>query len=128
PRPGHADLVGVSKYNYDDIRNSIERSSARETAARVAAGSVAKRFLEEFGISIGSYVESIGGLYPNKNFSEELFNNSLPKNFSANLLSAKADKSLVRVLENSQEKKIINKIKLAKKKGDTLGGTFITVA
>ena len=128
PRPGHADLVGVSKYNYDDIRNSIERSSARETAARVAAGSVAKRFLEEFGISIGSYVESIGGLYPNKNFSEKLFNNSLPRYFSANSLSIKSDKSLVRVLEKTQEEKIINKIKLAKKKGDTLGGTFITVA
>jgi len=128
PRPGHADLVGVSKYNYDDIRNSIERSSARETAARVAAGSVAKRFLEEFGISIGSYVESIGGLYPNKNFSEKLFNNSLPRYFSANSLSIKSDKSLVRVLDKTQEEKIINKIKLAKKKGDTLGGTFITVA
>jgi chorismate synthase len=128
PRPGHADLVGVSKYNYDDIRNSIERSSARETAARVAAGSVAKRFLEEFGISIGSYVESIGGLYPNKNFSEKLFNNSLLKDFKANSLSIKSDKSLVRVLEKTQEEKIINKIKLAKKKGDTLGGTFIIVA
>ena len=128
PRPGHADLVGVSKYNFDDIRNSIERSSARETAARVAAGTVARKLLEEFGISIGSYVESIGGIYPTINFSEKLFNNSLPKNFNANSLSDKADKSLVRVLEQSQEEKIINKIKSAKKKGDTLGGTFITVA
>lgn len=128
PRPGHADLVGISKYNFDDIRNSIERSSARETAARVAAGSIAKIFLEEFGISIGSYVESIGGLYPNKNFSESLFNNVLPKDFKANSLSIKSDKSLVRVLEKTQEEKIINKIKSAKKKGDTLGGTFITVA
>jgi len=56
PRPGHADLVGVSKYNLDDIRNSIERSSARETAARVAVGSIARRFLEEFGITVGSFV------------------------------------------------------------------------
>jgi len=128
PRPGHADLVGISKYNFDDIRNSIERSSARETAARVAAGSVAKRFLEEFGISIGSFVESIGGIYPNNNFSEKLFSNSLPKDFKANSLSIKSDKSLVRVLEQTQEEKIINKIKSAKKKGDTLGGTFITVA
>lgn len=128
PRPGHADLVGVSKYNFEDIRNSIERSSARETAARVAAGSIAKRFLEEFGISIGSYVESIGGIYPNKNFSEKLFSNSLPKDFKASSLSIKSDKSLVRVLEQTQEEKIINKIKSAKKKGDTLGGTFVTVA
>jgi chorismate synthase len=128
PRPGHADLVGVSKYNFDDIRNSIERSSARETAARVAAGSIAKRFLEEFGISIGSFVESVGGIFPEKNFSEKLFNNSITSNFSAQLISDKADKSSVRVLENQHEEKIIRKIKTAKKNGDTLGGTFITVA
>lgn len=128
PRPGHADLVGVSKYNFDDIRNSIERSSARETAARVAAGSIAKRFLEEYGISIGSFVESIGGIYPEKNFSEKLFNNSIPSSFTAQSISDKADKSLVRVLENQHEEKIIRKIKSAKKNGDTLGGTFITVA
>ncbi len=81
PRPGHADLVGVSKYNFNDIRNSIERSSARETAARVAAGTIARKLLEEFGITIGSYVESIGGIYPEDNFSEKLFNNSIPLNF-----------------------------------------------
>ena len=69
PRPGHADFVGITKYNFDDIRNSIERSSARETAARVAAGSVARKFLEEFGILIGSYVESIGGIYSTDKFS-----------------------------------------------------------
>jgi len=128
PRPGHADLVGASKYNFDDIRNSIERSSARETAARVAAGTVARKLLEEFGITIGSYVESIGGIYPANNFSEKLFNNSLPSSFSALSVSNKSDKSSVRVLESSQEEKIIRKIKSAKKKGDTLGGTFIAVA
>lgn len=128
PRPGHADLVGVSKYNYDDIRNSIERSSARETAARVAAGSIARRLLEDFGIVIGSYVESIGGIYPENNFAYKLYSNSLPQNFSAKSISDKADKNPVRVLESKQEEKIINKIKLAKKKGDTLGGTFLTFA
>jgi chorismate synthase len=128
PRPGHADLVGVSKYNFDDIRNSIERSSARETAARVAVGSIARRLLEEFGIYIGSFVESIGGIYPNENFSIRLFDNSLPKNFNAWDLSLKADRSDVRVLDNEHEKKIINKIKLAKKRGDTLGGSFFVVA
>lgn len=128
PRPGHADLVGVSKYNYDDIRNSIERSSARETAARVAAGSIARRLLEDFGIGIGSYVESIGGIYPENNFAYKLYSNSLPQNFSAKSISDKADKNSVRVLESKQEEKIINKIKLAKKKGDTLGGTFLTFA
>jgi chorismate synthase len=128
PRPGHADLVGISKYNFNDIRNSIERSSARETAARVAAGSVARKFLEHFGISIGSFVESIGGIYPADNFVNKLFDNSVPAKFSTYSFSQKADKSSVRVLESEQEEKIIRKIKVAKKKGDTLGGTFITVA
>jgi len=126
PRPGHADLVGVSKYNYDDIRNSIERSSARETAARVAVGAIARRLLEEFGITIGSFVESIGGIYPKKNFADELFTN--PKDFDAWKLSEWADKSQVRVLETEHEEKIIKKIKLAKKRGDTLGGTFYVTA
>lgn len=128
PRPGHADLVGVSKYNFNDIRNSIERSSARETAARVAAGTIARKLLEDFGITIGSYVESIGGIYPVNNFAEKLFNNSIPLNFSAQSISDKSDKSSVRVLESEQEEKIIRKIKSAKKNGDTLGGTFLTVA
>lgn len=125
PRPGHADLVGISKYNFNDIRNSIERSSARETAARVAASSIARRFLEEFGIHVGSFVESIGKVYPKDNYAEKLFSNNIPNNFNAWILSKKSDKSPVRVLDNEQEKKIINKIKLAKKRGDTLGGTFI---
>jgi len=127
PRPGHADLVGVSKYNFDDIRNSIERSSARETAARVGAATIARRFLEEFGISIGSFVESIGGIYPKQNFASNLFDNKLPKDFTGWSLSVKADKSDVRVLDEEHEKLIINKIKLAKKRGDTLGGTFYVV-
>ena len=128
PRPGHADLVGISKFNFNDIRNSIERSSARETAARVAVGSIARKFLGEFGISFGSYVEGIGGIYSGNNFLEKLFNNNLPKNFKAWSLSEEADKSDVRVLDKEHEEKIINKIKEAKKKGDTLGGTFVAVA
>ncbi|MBZ0199843.1 MAG: chorismate synthase [Ignavibacteriaceae bacterium] len=128
PRPGHADLVGTTKYNFDDIRNSIERSSARETAARVAAGSIARKFLEEFGITIGSYVESIGGIYPKINFLQNLFSNKIDENFSARSLSEISDKSEVRVLDEEHQKKIINKIKIAKKKGDTLGGTFVVAA
>lgn len=124
PRPGHADLTGVTKYNFDDIRNSIERSSARETAARVAACSVARKFLEEFGIHFGSFVESIGGVYGSINYFEQLIHKP-SLNFNASTLSQKADRSNVRVLEKSHEEKIINRIKLAKKKGDTLGGTFI---
>jgi chorismate synthase len=128
PRPGHADLTGISKFNFDDIRNSIERSSARETAARVAAGSVARRFLEEFGVSVGSYVESLGGIYPDNDFFVDLLNNNLNKKFNAWSLAQQADKSDVRVLDKSQETKIINKIKKTKKQGDTLGGTFIVVS
>src|SRR3990170_3835658 len=62
PRPGHADLSGAIKYNQKDIRNILERSSARETAARVAIGSVAKRLLEEFGVQVFSWVSEIGGV------------------------------------------------------------------
>ncbi|HSL88530.1 MAG TPA: chorismate synthase [Ignavibacteriaceae bacterium] len=128
PRPGHADLVGIIKYNFDDIRNSIERSSARETAARVAACSIARKLLEEFGISVGSYVESIGGIYSRVNYLNTLLENKITSNFKAVTLSNKADKSAVRVLDKVQEEKIISKIKTIKKKGDTLGGTFITIA
>jgi chorismate synthase len=128
PRPGHADLTGISKYNFNDIRNSIERSSARETAARVAGSTIARRFLEEFGISVGSFVESIGNEYPKKSILIKLLNNNLPKNLNAQKIADKADKSSVRVLEYEQEVKIIEKIKLAKKNGDTLGGNIIVIA
>ena len=128
PRPGHADLVGTLKYNFDDIRNSIERSSARETAARVAAGTVARKLLEYFGIYIGSYVESVGGIYSTKNQLSKFLNNKIVAIETAWDISLKADKSQVRVLDNAQEKKIISKIKSVKKSGDTLGGTFITIA
>lgn len=127
PRPGHADLVGSQKYNYNDIRNSIDRSSARETAARVAACSVAKRFLEELGIHVGSYVESIGGVYPKDNFVDKLFSCELPEKFSAKKINEAVDESSVRVFDEAHEKKIVNKIKVAKKRGDTLGGTFFVV-
>ncbi|MFZ1291691.1 MAG: chorismate synthase [Melioribacteraceae bacterium] len=128
PRPGHADLTGISKFNFNDIRNSIERSSARETAARVAGSTIAKRFLEEFGITVGSFVESIGNIYSKNNFAQNLFDNNLPQNFSAQNIADEADKSEVRVLDKDQENKIINIIKVAKKNGDTLGGNIIVAA
>src|SRR5437870_8129489 len=61
-RPGHADLPGTMKYGFDDVRNVLERASARETAARVAAGAVCRRFLEEFGLALHSYTRSIGDI------------------------------------------------------------------
>ena len=128
PRPGHADLVGKLKYNFEDIRNSIERSSARETAARVAAGTVARRLLEEFGISIGSYVENIGGIYSKKNTLDDLLHNRMLINKSGWSVSQQADESDVRVLDPEHTKSIVNRIKVAKKKGNTLGGTFVIIA
>lgn len=124
PRPGHADLTGSVKYDFDDIRNSIERSSARETAARVAAGAMAKSLLAELDIFVGSFVESIGGIYPDFNFADLLAANSIEDDFSAGSLNTMADTSEVRVLDELQEDKIIRKIKACKKRGDTLGGSF----
>ncbi|QOJ28941.1 MAG: chorismate synthase [Ignavibacteriales bacterium] len=124
PRPGHADLTGSVKYDFDDIRNSIERSSARETAARVAAGAVAKSFLAELGITVGSFVESIGGVYPDFNFADLLAANDIDEEFSAEQINQQSDASDVRVLDELQEDKIIRKIKACKKMGDTLGGSF----
>jgi chorismate synthase len=127
PRPGHADLVGVMKYNFNDIRNSIERSSARETAARVAACSITRKFLNDFGIEIGSYVESIGGIYPKENFINKFFDKEITESFNAEKINKLADKSEVRVLDADQGNKIISKIKVAKKRGDTVGGTFYVI-
>jgi chorismate synthase len=127
PRPGHADLVGTLKYNFDDIRNSIERSSARDTAARVAAGTLARKLLEEFGITVGSYVESIGGIFSKRNYFKELIEHKTFAKKSGLQISQLADKSEVRVLDSIQEKNIVSKIKMAQKKGDTLGGTFVSI-
>lgn len=128
PRPGHADLAGISKYNYDDIRNSIERSSARDTAARVAAGSVARIFLKEFGIYIGSYVESIGGIFPNTDTYSKLLENDIESSESILGLSVLADESELRVLDKYHENSIKEKIDYIKERGDTLGGTFVCFA
>lgn len=127
PRPGHADLVGVMKYNFNDIRNSIERSSARETASRVAASTVARKLLSDFGIEIGSYVESIGGIYAKSPFIDKFFNQKKSEAISADKINKLADKSEVRVVDNLQGEKIVGKIKTAKKRGDTLGGTFYVI-
>ncbi len=128
PRPGHADLVGASKYNFNDIRNSIERSSARETAARVAVGAFAKQLLSIFGIGVTSFVESIGGIYPEDNLYEKILakGNITFEEFEA--FEVVSNASQVGVLRAKQEEKIIRKIKRAKKSGDTLGGTCVIIA
>jgi len=116
PRPGHADLVGVLKYDRDDARDILERASARETAARVAAGALARRLLEEFGASVGSHVVSLGGI-------QARTATALPLP-----LNAIADRSPVRVLDAAAEAAIIRRIDEAKAAGDTLGGEVEVVA
>jgi len=114
PRPGHADLAGVLKYDFDDIRNVIERSSARETAMRVAIGSVCRKLLDHFNIYIGSYVSSIYKAKDTNDYSH----------LSAQKINQKADKSQVRCLNKNIEKEMIRHISNAKEKGDSMGGSF----
>jgi chorismate synthase len=129
PRPGHADLSGAIKYNTNDIRNILERSSARETAARVAAGAIAKIFLSEFNIQIISYVIEIGGISGRgeRPFARTKAVRSQESEKQMLSLFRKAEASLVRCPDKKTEEKIINKINNAMKKGDTLGGVFEVV-
>jgi len=115
PRPGHADLVGVLKYDRVDARDILERASARETTARVAVGAVAKRLLDRVGVAIGSHVTSLGGIRCRAV--------EVPAD-----LNAAADESPVRVLDRESEAEIIARIDRAKKEGDTLGGEVEVVA
>jgi chorismate synthase len=112
PRPGHADLAGALKYNMTDIRNILERSSARETAMRVAVGAVAKRLLGEFGIDVISHVLSIGGVYA-----------KVPK-ISVHELKKRAESSELRCADPDAGKRMMRRIDEAKSAGDTLGGVF----
>ncbi len=116
PRPGHADLAGSLKYNQHDIRNILERSSARETAMRVALGAVAKRFLADFGISIGSYVTQIGNQKSEvrDNVAKEVFVN----------LFLKAETSSVRCPDERASERMVALIEKAIRERDSLGGIF----
>jgi chorismate synthase len=122
PRPGHADYAGAKKYGFDDIRNVIDRSSARETAMRVACCTIARKLLEECRIFIGSHVLSIGSvLIKDRKKIDKLI---LRYADNACLISKEADDSDVRMLDTSAEAKAIAAIKKSKKAGDTLGGVF----
>lgn len=114
PRPGHADLVGVFKYDRRDVRDILERASARETAARVACGAVARRLLSEFGISIGSHVRSIGEV--------SAVDRGLPDD-----LNGVVDENPVRCLDADAAARMMEEIDAAKERGDTLGGVFEVV-
>ncbi|UVJ19765.1 chorismate synthase [Staphylococcus aureus] len=114
PRPGHADLVGGMKYNHRDLRNVLERSSARETAARVAVGALCKVLLEQLDIEIYSRVVEIGGI-KDKDFYDS-------ETFKANL-----DRNDVRVIDDSIAQAMRDKIDEAKNEGDSIGGVVQVV-
>jgi chorismate synthase len=115
PRPGHADLVGALKYDRRDVRDVLERASARETAARVACGAVARRLLDALGVSIGSHVVSIGSVTAEPS--------ALPYD-----LNAAADASPVRCLDGDAAERMMGEIDDAAERGDTVGGVFEVVA
>ncbi len=125
PRPGHADLVGAAKYGFDDLRNVIDRASARETAMRVACCTIVRKFLETFGIFIGSHVLSIGPAeLRNRGRDDRLIRKLVKASCGAYKITEEADKSQVRILDKSVSEKAVAAIKGAKKKGDSLGGIF----
>ena len=113
PRPGHADLAGVTKYGLDDVRPILERASARETAARVAAGAVARRFLEEFGVEIHSHTLAIGGEWGK---------------VAARVDWQQVEGSLVRCADTVAEKDMMAAIEEAMGSGDTVGGVSEVLA
>ncbi len=113
PRPGHADLAGIMKFGFDDIRNVIERSSARETAMRVAIGSICRKLLEEINISVCSRVIQI------YNVTDQ---SKIDSNLSYQDINQLADKSPVRCLNKKAEANMVKAIDNAKKNGDSVGG------
>lgn len=115
PRPGHADLVGAIKYGHRDIRNVLEKASARETAIRVAIGGVAKALLGQFGMRVVSYTMEIGGV-PATRIDDPL------------VAYDQAERSDVRCPDEAAGAQMIERIRAAKHKGDTLGGVFEVVA
>ena len=108
-RPGHADLVGCLKYDFDDSRNVLERSSARETASRVAVGAICKQVLKNFDIDFVSYVVQIGSIKDNNSYDFDYIKNNV-------------DNSSIRCVNKEIENKMIKEIDLYKSEGDTLGG------
>ena len=120
-RPGHADFTGAMKYGHDDIRNVIERSSSRETAARVAVGGLCRQLLTHFDISIHSHVLSIGGV--GYDVARPLTRDAYPATMWDTV-----EASPVRCADGALTEKMIARILEAKRAGDTCGGTFEVVA
>jgi chorismate synthase len=115
-RPGHADLTGLLKFDRDDARDILERASARETTARVAAGAVARRFLADFGVRIGSHLVHLGGV------------DAVRPSVMPDDLNAAADASPLRCLDPLAEQAMMARIDAAKADGNTLGGICEVVA
>ena len=107
-RPGHADLTGLLKYDQTDARNILERASARETAVRVAAGSIARQYLKELGIDVSGYVKSVCGIKDEGNYQFDRLE--------------KAKEQPLFMLDNEVQKKAIRKLDELKAAGDTAGG------
>ena len=116
PRPGHADLAGGLKYDARDLRNVLERASARETAARVACGAIAKQLLQQFGIEIRSHVIQLGGI-PEQ-----------PLEITFDQVSSIPDDSPLRCADADAQQRMIQLIDKTKAEGDTLGGVFEVIA
>ena len=116
PRPGHADLVGMQKYGFEDARNVLERSSARETAARVGAGALAKLFLQQVGIQVISHVVSIGSAEARSDLRPT------PEDLEA------IDASQVRCFDPEAEARMVEEIEAATEARDSLGGVFEVLA
>lgn len=124
PRPGHADLVGVQKYGFDDIRPVIERSSARETAMRVACCAVARKLLKELGIEIGGHVIQLGSVgYKNWEQIREAAD-PVYEQHGAEAVYLQADESDVRCLDDELSDAMREEIKLRRKEGTSLGGIY----
>lgn len=115
-RPGHADLTGLLKYDRSDARDILERASARETTARVAAGAVCRKFLSAFGVRIGSHLSHLGGI-----------DAARPEPMPADI-NAAADQSVLRTLDPAAERAMIERIDAVKREGNTLGGICEVVA
>lgn len=123
PRPGHADLVGAQKYKFDDIRPVIERSSARETAMRVACCSIARKFLKHFGIEIGGHVLRIGSVgFESWNEVRAIADPLAEK--GAEAIYKAADESDVRCLDEELSEQMREEIKVRRKQGSSLGGIY----
>jgi chorismate synthase len=123
PRPGHADLAGRLKYGHRDLRDVLERASARETAARVAAGAVGRLILREIGVEVGSWVESIGGVRANL---EPL--GADPGGERARARAESAEQSPVRCPDPAVSQEMMDRIDREKEAGGSLGGVFTVAA